>query len=292
MMHTTMKIADIEIGSRARRDMGNIQALADSIKAIGLLQPIGVNQANVLVFGERRLRACQHLGWTEIPVWELNLTHILQAEFDENEIRKQFTVSERAALADALLEEEKVAAKERQGTRADLEHSGQLTGMSKKGEARDFAARRAGLSSEATHRRAKTTITHGIPELVEAMDKEEVTPYRASIIAMMPKENQPHELKKTLDKEFSEVVPRNPRRKDNVDADTKEQAKPKRRGDPNVFNDPEYEGSITVLSTKVMGLLMRMEQTMRRDPVAVEKLRMIGDECNRLIDDIQSWRTK
>lgn len=38
----------------------------------------------------------------------------MRAEFDENGIRKQFTVSERVALADGIMEEEKVAAKERQ----------------------------------------------------------------------------------------------------------------------------------------------------------------------------------
>ena len=86
----------------------------------------------------------------------------MQAEFDENEIRKQFTVSERAALADALLEEETAKARERM-LAGKVGPCGQLTTGSEKGKARDFAARRAGLSSEATHRRAKTTITHGIP---------------------------------------------------------------------------------------------------------------------------------
>ena len=69
------------------------------------------------------------------------------------------------------MEEEKAAAKERQGARSDLEHPGQVSGMSKKGEARKFAAQRAGLGSEGTYQRAKAAVTAGIPEVVTAMNK-------------------------------------------------------------------------------------------------------------------------
>ena len=49
----------IQIGERHRKDLGNLEALAASIAAEGLLQPIGITEENVLVFGERRLRAVQ-----------------------------------------------------------------------------------------------------------------------------------------------------------------------------------------------------------------------------------------
>lgn len=66
--HEDLDIADIKIGDRYRKDVGDIEALAASIKKQGLLQPIGINENNELVFGERRLRAFQSLGWTRIPV--------------------------------------------------------------------------------------------------------------------------------------------------------------------------------------------------------------------------------
>ena len=37
-----IKIADIRVGSRHRRDMGDLTTLAESIRREGLLQPIGV----------------------------------------------------------------------------------------------------------------------------------------------------------------------------------------------------------------------------------------------------------
>src|SRR5512147_3245849 len=57
----------IRVGpGRHRQDMGDLQALADSMSEIGLLQPIGVTADFALVFGERRLRAARILGWTAI----------------------------------------------------------------------------------------------------------------------------------------------------------------------------------------------------------------------------------
>jgi hypothetical protein len=52
-----IKIADIRVGQRHRRDMGDLAGLAESIHQEGLLQPIGVTDRLELVFGERRILA-------------------------------------------------------------------------------------------------------------------------------------------------------------------------------------------------------------------------------------------
>jgi hypothetical protein len=56
-----IKIADIKVGSRHRKDMGDLRTLADSIRQQGMLQPIGVTDQLELVFGERRLRAVRDI---------------------------------------------------------------------------------------------------------------------------------------------------------------------------------------------------------------------------------------
>lgn len=51
-------------------DPAALEELVSSIKQVGLLQPIVVRRANgayELIAGERRLRACQQLGWERIP---------------------------------------------------------------------------------------------------------------------------------------------------------------------------------------------------------------------------------
>ena len=63
-----MRIADIRIGERHRKDMGDIEGLARSIDEIGLLHPVVVRPDGTLVAGERHIKACLLLGWQDIPV--------------------------------------------------------------------------------------------------------------------------------------------------------------------------------------------------------------------------------
>jgi ParB-like chromosome segregation protein Spo0J len=67
-MKTARPITSIKIGKRHRRAMGDIAALAASIEAIGLLHPVFITPEGKLIAGERRLLACKHLGWMNIPV--------------------------------------------------------------------------------------------------------------------------------------------------------------------------------------------------------------------------------
>jgi ParB family transcriptional regulator, chromosome partitioning protein len=70
-----MKIADIKVGKRIRKDMGDLTGLAESIEDLGLLHPIVVFPDGRLILGERRLRAAKLLGWETIPVTIVRDTH-------------------------------------------------------------------------------------------------------------------------------------------------------------------------------------------------------------------------
>lgn len=63
-----MNIADIKVGKRLRRDLGDIDTLAASIEDIGLLNPVTVDADGRLLAGARRLKACKRLGWKTITV--------------------------------------------------------------------------------------------------------------------------------------------------------------------------------------------------------------------------------
>lgn len=88
----------ITVGNRHRQEMGDLDALAESMDRLGLLQPIGVREDFSLIFGERRLRAARLLGWQTIPTRVLDVVHIVEAEHDENELRLAFTAEERVAI--------------------------------------------------------------------------------------------------------------------------------------------------------------------------------------------------
>jgi ParB family chromosome partitioning protein len=65
---TTKLISDIKIGDRHRKDMGDIPALAASIREIGLINPITIDENGHLLAGARRLAACKQLGLETIEV--------------------------------------------------------------------------------------------------------------------------------------------------------------------------------------------------------------------------------
>lgn len=123
-----MRIADIIIGERHRKDMGDIEALARSIADVGLLHPIVVRSDNVLIAGERRIQAALMRDWTEIPATIIDLQSVLDGERAENVQRKDWTPSEAVAIGRELEPMEREAAKDRQGTRRDLEPSENFTG--------------------------------------------------------------------------------------------------------------------------------------------------------------------
>jgi ParB family chromosome partitioning protein len=131
-------IDTISVEGRHRHDLGAVDTLADSIADIGLLHLPVVDSDLRLVSGGRRLAALQKLGRAEVQVHIVsNLTDaaaLLRAERDENTCRKDMLPSELAALGEAIYEVESAQAKERQGTRTDLDQELMAPGRPKSGD--------------------------------------------------------------------------------------------------------------------------------------------------------------
>jgi ParB-like chromosome segregation protein Spo0J len=202
-------IASIRVGERYRKHMGNLQALAASIDKEGLLHPLVINQEKRLIAGERRLRACRDiLGWKEIICRVLDIDDVIDGQFAENEIRKDFTPSERVAIAKAI--EEQIG--DRRGQRTDLPPKAGGNSKSngskevqlpanwpevKSGEeSRATAAKGAGFSSTTTYERTKQVVETAEPEVVEAMDEGDLSIAAAAEVAKLPPEEQKGEVKK------------------------------------------------------------------------------------------------
>jgi ParB/RepB/Spo0J family partition protein len=136
------RIADIKIGERFRRDLGDIAGLAASMDELGLLQSIVIRPDGTLIAGERRLRAATLLGWTHIPVKIVDLDAVVRGEYAENAIRKDFTLSEAVAIKRALEPIERAAAKERMRAGKPLENFSE----GNSGRALDKIAKATGVS--------------------------------------------------------------------------------------------------------------------------------------------------
>ena len=101
-MITELDISEIDLRERFRTDYGDISLLANSIETIGLLHPVVVNSDKQLICGGRRIKAFQHLGRETIPTRVVDIDSILVGEYAANEVRKDFTQSERVEIAKAV----------------------------------------------------------------------------------------------------------------------------------------------------------------------------------------------
>ncbi len=92
-----ININDIKVKKRIRQDLGDLEALKNSLRTYGLLNPITINSNHELIAGERRLQAAKQLGWTNINAVVMdNLSDVeqLEMELEENNQRKEFTKEE------------------------------------------------------------------------------------------------------------------------------------------------------------------------------------------------------
>lgn len=176
----------VRIGERFRKDKGDLRSLADSIAQEGLLQPIGIAEDGGLVFGERRLLAVRDILKREtIPARVVRVSSIVAGEYAENEIRKDFTPTERLAIAEAV----RADIGNRQGQRTDKQlpqHVAEVAGQ----ETRDIAAKKAGFGNRTTYQQARKVVEKAVEEVIAQMDSGQLSIRAAADIAEQPPERQ------------------------------------------------------------------------------------------------------
>lgn len=152
-------IDKIKVENRIRKDFGNITELAEDIKQNGLINPpVVIAESDgtfTLLAGERRLRAMRSLGYKQVEVrtWgSLTDEQKLNIEISENEVRKDFSKSERIEYARRLEKIEALKAKERQGERNDLTSAKYVTEVNRTDE---IVADKLGIGSSTTYRKEK-----------------------------------------------------------------------------------------------------------------------------------------
>jgi hypothetical protein len=148
---TTLPLAEIVVKGRARKDMGDIDALMASIKELGLLNPVAVNSRKELVAGGRRLAAVRKLGWTRVPVQYVasadDAAVALKAEREENVCREPLKPTELVELGQRIkaLESPKAETRMLSGDGGQLSGCGNLP-QGPAGKVRDRVAEAVGVS--------------------------------------------------------------------------------------------------------------------------------------------------
>jgi ParB family chromosome partitioning protein len=90
-------VNEIKEKKRIRKDMGDIEGLADSMNRIGQINPIVITEDHTLLAGGRRLAAAKFLGWRTINAIVTRLpdgVDALEVEIEENDRRLDFNKEE------------------------------------------------------------------------------------------------------------------------------------------------------------------------------------------------------
>jgi len=135
MKPALIPVAAVVVGERYRKDYGDVTELAESIREVGLIQPIVIDENRNLIAGGRRFAAMTTiLKWTEVPCVlaetqnsELKLRRM---ELEENVKRKEMSWKERVvAIANIhrLYQEQAIA---ESGDIWSMKATGKLLGIS------------------------------------------------------------------------------------------------------------------------------------------------------------------
>lgn len=177
MKVTSIPLGDITVKSRVRKEMGDIEALAHSISAVGLLHPLVVDSEYRLISGERRLRAARKLKWDKIPVHVAktldDAAMAVLAEHDENTCRKEFAPSEAVDMGVKLekIEQPKAEERRKETQGRPSKTGGKLPPVSAdKDKTRDKVGKAVGMSGR-TYEKAKAVVDSGDKELIAEMDE-------------------------------------------------------------------------------------------------------------------------
>ncbi|TFG84898.1 MAG: chromosome partitioning protein ParB [Spirochaetales bacterium] len=92
-----VEIKKIKLKKRVRKDLGDLDGLADSMARLGQLHPLVITRRYALISGRRRLAAAESLGWATIEAIMMegrNKAQLLELELDENLQRSPLSTEE------------------------------------------------------------------------------------------------------------------------------------------------------------------------------------------------------
>ena len=162
-----------------------IEELAKSIAAVGLMNPVTLDQNNTLIAGLHRLEAANLLGWTEIECTVMGMDDVQAelAEIDENIVRTRLN---RQELCEQLLRRKEIYEtlhpEARHGMRnGQTAKNANLASLETKSFAED-TAEKTGMSKRAVSRLVQiaNNLTGDARRIIEAHDMTQDTALKLS----------------------------------------------------------------------------------------------------------------
>ena len=181
-----IKISNIKINpGRREAEPKAVEELARSITAVGLMNPVTLDQNNTLVAGLHRLEAAKLLGWTEIECTTIGMDSVQAelAEIDENIVRTKLN---RQELCEQLLRRKEIYETLHPETRHGMRNgqtakNANLATLETKSFAED-TAEKTGMSKRAVSRllQIANNLTRDARRIVEAHSMTQDTALKLS----------------------------------------------------------------------------------------------------------------
>ena len=181
-----IKISSIKINpGRREAEPKAVEELARSITAVGLMNPVTLDQNNTLVAGLHRLEAAKLLGWTEIECTTIGMDSVQAelAEIDENIVRTRLN---RQELCEQLLRRKEIYETLHPETRHGMRNgqtakNANLATLETKSFAED-TAEKTGMSKRAVSRllQIANNLTRDARRIVEAHSMTQDTALKLS----------------------------------------------------------------------------------------------------------------
>ena len=175
-MRLSIKEIQVKEGRRSL-DTCHVGELADSIREIGLLNPLTIDSDNFLIAGLHRLEAVKRLGWTEVDCTVSSLEGLAAelAEIDENIVRSDMSTLEygeillrRKEIYETLHPETKRGMRNGQTSKSD-----KMSFLETKSFAQD-TAEKLGVVPRTVERQIQTAknLTQEAKEIIKNADKK------------------------------------------------------------------------------------------------------------------------
>lgn len=98
-------IESVKIQKTIRTNMGDLDSLEQSIKNVGLLSPVIIDEQNNLIAGARRLQAARNVGLDQIAAFKLHIAcgsmEAMDIQSDENLCRLELSADDLANHIDS-----------------------------------------------------------------------------------------------------------------------------------------------------------------------------------------------
>lgn len=176
------QISELKL-SKTEHSKKDLEALAESIKAVGILEPVVIDDENYVVSGNRRVMAAKLAGLKSVPVTRLKAVSETEAEIAEIDSNLMIVPVGRPEYDKLLARRKRLFEEQHPEAKQYAAGAAKVKGFAA------VAAKRLGVSKR-TIEKAVTRFEKASPKVLEAREKDGLSPSKVSELVKLKPEAQ------------------------------------------------------------------------------------------------------